>query len=146
MELEAQATEIQKFYPQIYHACHTEHVKAASSDVRLSSRDSAILSHLTMDDLSRPSNLAKHLNISASTLSEALTNLQELGYVKSQKDQNDDRKQKVFLTDRGLDAMKKSSVLDSKKLVRLLSLLNVKEREIAVEGLALLAKAALKNK
>jgi DNA-binding MarR family transcriptional regulator len=142
MELEQVATEIQKYYPQIYHACHTEHVKAASSEVNLSSRDSAILAHVSVNELSNPSRLARHLKVSASTISEALANLESLGYVKSQKDANDDRKQKLVLTDKGLHAMKSSSVLDSFKLIHLLSFLTAEDRLRAVEGLAILAKAA----
>ena len=38
--------EIQRLYPQIYLACHVDHVRASSTEWRLSSRDSSILAHL----------------------------------------------------------------------------------------------------
>jgi DNA-binding MarR family transcriptional regulator len=143
VELESQITEIQKLYPQIYHACHAEHIRAASSEVSLSGRDSAILAHLSVDALTSPSKLAQHLKVSAPTLSEALSKLEGLGYVKIERNQDDERRQKIYLSAKGLDAMKKSSVLDSAKLSDLLSKLSQDDRKRAIEGLALLAQASL---
>ena len=42
--------EIQRLYPQIYLACHVDHVRASSTEWRLSSRDSSILAHLDTDE------------------------------------------------------------------------------------------------
>jgi hypothetical protein len=42
---------LQRFYPQIYFACHADHVRAGSTAHSLSSRDAAVLSHL---DETRP--------------------------------------------------------------------------------------------
>ena len=143
MALEKEITEIQLLYPRIYMACHTEHVRAASNEAKLSSRDSAILAHLSVEELTNPTKLAKHLKITLSTISEATAKLEELGYVKAERDQNDERRQKLRLTARGLDAMKKSSVLDSEKVGQLLSRLSPEERKKAVEGMGLLARAAI---
>jgi DNA-binding MarR family transcriptional regulator len=141
--LETQVTEIQVLYPRIYMACHTEHTKARSSEVQLSARDSSILAHLSVKELSRPGPLAKHLDVAQSTLSEALHNLVSLGYVSSKTDPNDERRTEFKLTAKGIAAMKTASVLDSQKVAAVMDRLTPEQRLSAIEGLRLLADAAL---
>jgi len=124
-------------------ACHTDHVRAASNEAQLSARDSTILAHLSVDELTSPSKLAKHLKITLSTVSEATAKLEELGYVKCERDQNDERKQRLRLTAKGIGAMRKSSVLDFEKVGKLLSRLSEGDRKKAIEGMTLLARAAV---
>ncbi len=141
--LETQLTEIQMLYPRIYMACHTEHTKARSSEVQLSARDSSILAHLSVKEFTRPGNLARHLDVAASTLSEALHNLVSLGYVSSKIDPNDERRTDFKLTPKGISAMKSASVLDSQKVAAVLDRLTADQRIKAVEGLRLFADAAI---
>src|SRR5215831_2784658 len=105
MAIEAEVAQVQVLYPRIYMACHVNHVRAASSEVGLSSRDSAILAHLTVSELTTPSKLSKHLGISMPTLSEAMAKLVALGYVRTERNQDDERKQKLSLTKKGIEAM-----------------------------------------
>jgi DNA-binding transcriptional ArsR family regulator len=72
---------IQVCYPQVYYACHTRHDRARSNETRLSARDSQILVHLDGHAALTLSDLAAHMDLSRSTLSEALTKLERLGYV-----------------------------------------------------------------
>jgi DNA-binding MarR family transcriptional regulator len=72
---------IQRFYPQIYLACHREHVRVASTAWELSSHDSAILAHLDQDSGMSPQDLRRHLGVTASTLSASLKRLAALGYI-----------------------------------------------------------------
>ncbi len=132
-------TEIQRLYPQIYLACHVEHVKARSNDAGISARDASILAHLSLTDYQRPRQLAGHLNISASTLSEALHHLASLGLVNHRVDADDERKVLFRLTESGLAAMKQASVLDSAKLQALVDKLSADEQRAVVTGLRLLA-------
>jgi DNA-binding MarR family transcriptional regulator len=140
--LEALVTEIQMLYPRIYMACHVDHVKARSSESKISARDSSILAHLSTEYFQRPSVLAKHLEVSPSTLSEALHNLVSLGYVSFKANPNDERRTEFKLTAKGITAMKNSSVLDSGKVVTLLGRLSRDDRQKAVEGMRILADAA----
>jgi DNA-binding MarR family transcriptional regulator len=137
-------TEIQMLYPRIYMACHEDHMRARSSETKLSSRDSSILAHLNVKKLRSPGNLAKHLEVTPSTLSEALHNLVSLGYVSFKSDPEDQRKTEFKLTAKGLEAMKSSSVLNSEKLATILGRLEPDEQQRAVEGLRLLADATVK--
>ena len=59
--------EIQRLYPQIYLVCHNDHIRAASTQWRISSQDSSVLVHLDREAGVRPSALAKHLGVAAST-------------------------------------------------------------------------------
>src|SRR5438874_13283486 len=73
--------EVQRLYPQIYLACHVDHVRARSTQWRLSSRDSSILSHLDRDRGMSPRELAAHLAVAPSTLSATLPPLVRPGYM-----------------------------------------------------------------
>jgi DNA-binding MarR family transcriptional regulator len=138
-------TQIQMLYPRIYMACHVDHMKARSSESKISARDSAILAHLSSEHFRHPGILAKHLDITPSTLSEALHHLVSLGYVTFKTNPDDERKTEFKLTDSGITAMKNASVLDSKKVIRLLERLSAEDCRRAVEGLVILAEAAIKD-
>ena len=142
MRSEQLVEEIQRHYPQIYLACHVDHVRTRSTKWRLSSKDSSILSHLDRQRPLSPRELAAHLGVAASTLSATIARLERLGYLASEAVESDRRQRNLRLTDRGAQAMASTSVLDAGKLSMLLAVLNEKERESAANGLALLARAA----
>lgn len=129
-------------YPQIYHACHLVHPRARTNAARISTRESWILGHLDVEGPTSPSALARHLSIGASTVSEALQRLERLGYVTRRKADEDRRRIEVFLGPAGVTAMKQASVLDPRRVGRMLAQLSRTERTAALEGLRLLARAA----
>lgn len=133
---------IQFCYPQVYYACHTRHDRARSTTAHLSARDATILVHLDRSNPVTVSSLARHLHLSPSTLSEALTRLETLGYVhKSRETSADRRKVGLVLTGKGADAVRASSVLEARRLRAVLSRLAATDRLVAVAGLELLARA-----
>ena len=136
------AAEVQRLYPQIYLACHVDHVRASSNKWRLSARDSSILAHLDAERGISPRALAAHLSVAPSTLSAAIKRLTELGYVRSEPAQSDMRQRELRLTKRGTEAMAGTSVLDERRVEALLDLLEPGERQAALDGLRLLAQAA----
>ena len=133
---------VQTAYPQIYFACHTRHVRRASTATQLSSTDSTLLAHLDEDVAVRPTALAKHLGLAASTLSAAIARLASLGYVVQRRDGGDGRAIDLRLSAKGAAAMQASSVLDSARVKRMLAKLGPADRKRALEGLLLLGKAA----
>ena len=134
--------DLQRYYPQIYLACHVDHVRSRSTPYRVSSRDAALLSHLDTREPVTAGQLAAHLGVVPSTLSEALRRLEGLGYLRRDRRTGDRRRVELRLTEAGAEAMAHTSVLDGTLVGRLLAKLRPDERKRAVAGLALLAKAA----
>lgn len=133
---------VQTAYPQIYFACHTRHVRRASTATQLSATDSTLLAHLDEERAVRATVLAAHLGLAASTLSAAISRLAALGYVVQQRDPDDGRAIDLLLSKRGAAAMQASSVLESARVRAMLSALSPSDRKRALDGLSLLGKAA----
>jgi DNA-binding MarR family transcriptional regulator len=134
--------QVQRLYPQIFLACHTNHVRSASTRWKLSSHDSAILSHLDRSSGLSPRSLARHLGVAPSTLSASIKGLTSLGYLTCDAPAKDKRRREIRLTDRGAEAMAATSVLDGDRVRELLKKLKLADRIAALDGLALLARAA----
>jgi DNA-binding MarR family transcriptional regulator len=133
---------IQFCYPQIYYACHTRHVRARSSASHLSTRDSEILVHLDQRTPLTLSQLARHMDLSRATLSEAVSKLDAFGYLeKSPRDLRDRRRIGIVLTPKGVDAVRRTSVLESQRLHRVLATLSRAELSAVTSGLEALAAA-----
>jgi DNA-binding MarR family transcriptional regulator len=143
---EEKIAEIQRLYPQIYLACHVDHVRANSNAWRLSSRDSSILAHLDTRHGKSPRALAAHLGVVASTLSAAIARLARLGYITSTPVPGDRRHRELLLTETGAQARSSTSVLDSQRIEQLLQQLSPQEQREAIHGLSLLARAARQMK
>ena len=132
---------VQRAYPQVYLACHTEHTTHAR-DHGMSERDSRVLAHL--DELApvTVSDLARHLGVGLSTVSEAAQRLERLGLVTRGRSAPDRRAVALRLTPAGVAHMQTSSVLDAARVATVLARLTGRDRSAAVRGLELLARAS----
>jgi DNA-binding MarR family transcriptional regulator len=139
---DADVRAVQRYYPQIYFACHSDHVRKGSTAFALSSHDSAILSHLSEDVPITPTRLVGHLGVTASTFSPQLDRLVRLGYAARERSGVDKRHWHIRLTPKGAKAMAATSVLDASRVKRVLARLTDVERARALKGLALLAEAS----
>lgn len=135
---------IQQAYPRVYLACHTSHQPVSRRRETLSDKDSRILAHLDREHPSTPAELAEHLRIRRSTLSEALDRLVSRGFISREQRTDDRRRLDLRLTAEGAAAMSESSVLDPRRLETLVGQLSAAERDQAVRGLELLADAAFR--
>jgi len=133
---------VQRLYPQIYVACHTDHVRSISTEWRISSQDASILVHLDSEFGLSPRALASHLGVAPSTLSASLARLSKLGYLTSTPGKPDRRKRELRLTAQGAKAIASTSVLNAERVRALLKQLKPTERKVALQGLSLLAQAA----
>lgn len=144
MVTDREVLEVQRHYPQIYLACHKQHIRAVSTAFRISSQDASLLVHLDTEAATAPRVLAEHLGIKPSSLSAAISRLGKLGYLDIKTSQTDRRARELRLTRRGVAAIRSTSVLDAEKVREMLKKLNAKEKEQALSGLALLARGARK--
>src|SRR6187399_100191 len=134
-------TAVMTLYPRIYFACHTRHVRDPQSQRILSRHQASILDHL--DELAPTTvmDLAGHMGVTAATMSLAIDRLERKGYVVRLRDAKDRRRVHVRLTSAGVRVRESSSVLDPSRVETLVSRLSEDERQRAIEGLALLARA-----
>jgi len=129
-------------YPRIYFACHTRHVRDPHSQRLLSRHQASILDHLDEIEPTTVLELARHMGVTAGTMSIAIDRLERRGYVVRLKDAKDRRRVHVRLTTAGVRVREATSVLDPQRVEALIARLRDDERTRAVEGLALLARAA----
>ena len=142
MTIERAITQVQISYPQIYYACHTRHERRRSSALRLSARDAQILVHLEPIWNVTLGGLARHLDLAASTVSEAVTRLEQLGFLeKVPRTAGDRREVAIRLTAKGTDAIRATSVLETGRLRTVLSRLSRRDRAKVTDGLAILSRA-----
>jgi len=138
--LESDVRAVQACYPQIYLACHTRHPR--SSDEGISANDSMILGHLETSASMRAGDLAKHLGVVPSTLSATIKRLAKKGYLVRSHAPGDRRVIHLRLSAAGARAMQAGSVLETRRVTAMLARLNAAERQRAIDGLALLARAS----
>jgi DNA-binding MarR family transcriptional regulator len=136
------ARQILTLYPRIYFACHTRHVRDPASHRLLSRHQASILDHLDEIDPTTVNDLARHMGVTAATMSLAIDRLERKGYVARMRDHADRRRVHVRLTAGGVRMREASSVLDPPRVEALVARLTGDERKAAVRGLALLADAA----
>ncbi|MEO8025719.1 MAG: MarR family winged helix-turn-helix transcriptional regulator [Bryobacteraceae bacterium] len=134
--------DLMTYYPSIYLACHTRHVRDAKSGETLSAHQASILDHLDDREPTGLLGLAKHMGVTPSTMCIHVNRLARSGYVTRQRDSGDARRVKLLLTKSGVSMKRANSVLDADLVASMLRRLNGKERKEAIGGLALLARAA----
>jgi DNA-binding MarR family transcriptional regulator len=133
---------VQRDYPKIYLACHTRHIRKRNG-TQLTAQESTVLAHLSATHSTRASLLAAHLGIGAPALSATLKRLTHAGLITRAPEAGDRRAVSLRLSAAGARVMSASSVLDRVRVARLLRRLSPEERQAALHGLSLLAKAAL---
>ena len=129
-------------YPQIYFACHKRHVRDEATQTILSAHQASILDHL--DDLQPTSlfDLARHMGVTASTMSITIDRLVRAGYVIRERAQDDRRRLDLRLTPAGAAIKRQKKVLEPELIAAMLDRLSDRQRTQALRGLELLATAA----
>lgn len=129
-------------YPRVFFACHERHVRDPKTQRLVSEHQASILAHLDEVHAMSLSKLAGHMGVTAGTMSVAVTRLVRAGYVGRRRDRIDTRRILLTLTPAGARVRDAQSVLAPHRVRDLLGLLTVRERGEALQGLALLARAA----
>ena len=134
---------VQRLYPKLYVACHTTHGRSNAGTSSLTARECSVLSHLCIDPTLSAARLSKHLGVGRSTLSDVVGHLVEQSFLHSHQDPFDERKMRLTVTPGGMAAMSAISVLDGHRVGEVLARLTPRQRSKAIEGLTLLAEAAV---
>lgn len=129
-------------YPQIYFACHRRHVRDPKTKAVLSAHQAGVLDHL--DDVEGTSllELAKHMGVTASTMSLMVDRLERGGYMRRERSQEDGRRVDLRLTQAGVRIKRQQNVLEPELVEAMLERLDKVRRRQALAGLELLAEAA----
>ena len=144
-DIQSQARDLLALYPRIYFACHTRHVRDPQTQWLLSRHQASILDHLDEIDPMTLNDLARHMGVTAATMSLAIDRLEKKGYVIRLRDTVDRRRVQLRLTSAGVRVRQASSVLDPSRVEALLARLDDRERDAAIHGLRLLADAAVRT-
>lgn len=136
------ARQLMEAYPRIFFACHARHRRDPKSRRRISAHQGSILDHLDAVEPTSMNGLARHMGVTASTMSLAVDRLQRLGYVTRARDAGDRRRVHLRLTAAGVRVKKAQSVLEPDRVRGMLSKLSPADRAAGIRGLELLARAA----
>jgi DNA-binding MarR family transcriptional regulator len=129
-------------YPRVFFACHTRHVRDPASGEEISAHQASILDHLDEVDAISMTDLAAHMGVTVATMSLAIDRLERKGYARRDRDREDGRRVLLRITASGLRVREAKSVLDPVRVEQLLARLSPADREAALKGLQMLARAA----
>src|SRR5215472_13073136 len=130
-------------YPQIYFACHRRHVRDEQTGQLMSQHQASILDHLDDTEPTALFDLARHMGVTASTMSLTVDRLERGGWVKRQRSKEDARRVELRLTEAGARVKKQQKVLEPDLVAAMLARLDERKRAQALRGLELLADASL---
>jgi DNA-binding MarR family transcriptional regulator len=130
-------------YPQIYFACHRRHVRDQQTKAVLSAHQASVLDHLDEVEGTSLLDLAKHMGVTASTMSLTVDRLERGGYVTRERSKEDRRRVDLRLTASGARIKRQQKVLEPELVAAMLARLDDSERRKALRGLELLAEAAV---
>ncbi len=129
-------------YPRIFFACHVRHVRDQSSKRLISSHQASVLDHLDPIEPTHLHELAGHMGITPSSMSLMVDRLERHGYVRRSRDSLDARRVNLRLTRSGLRIKRRQKVLDPRRVELMLRRMPEQDREVAMTGLRILARAA----
>ena len=129
-------------YPRIYFACHTRHVRDPGTGADVSAHQASILDHLDEVDPLSMTDLAGHMGVTVATMSLGIDRLERRHYVRRERDPKDRRRVLLRVTPAGVRLREAKSVLDPVRVEQVLGQLSSADRDVALKGLELLARAS----
>ncbi len=138
----AEVETVLRCYPQIYFACHRRHVRDEKTQNILSAHQASILDHLDDVEGTPVLELARHMGVTASTMSLTVDRLERGGYVRRDRSKQDARRVDLRLTAAGVRIKRQQKVLEPDLIGVMLGRMDEKRRRKALRGLELLADAA----
>ena len=140
-EIRQQAEEVARLYPAVYRRFHVSHQMLPGADV--TPRMLGVLQHLAAAGPLTLSELMTHLGLSKATTTELVNRLEAKDLVARMRDQRDQRRVFIWLTEAGrLRATSLPRVLEDDLLAQALARMQAEDRHHLIVGLHALLEAA----
>ena len=137
-----QVAAVMRDYPRIYFACHRRDTRDPQNGRLVSEHQVQILDHLNEFAALSLTALADLMGVTAGTMSVAVDRLVKGGYVSRAIDGDDRRRVLLRLSRTGAQLCEAHSVLDPELIGAMIAQLPEDDRAKALDGLAILARAA----
>ena len=130
---------VARLFPELYRRYHWAN-RVRGGDLPVTRRALEVLQHLAASGPLTVGEQAEHLGLRRNSVSELLQRLEEKGLVARIRDERDERRVLVWLTEAGRDVVSRvGQVLAPDLLTRVLETLDPEERAAVVRGFELLA-------
>ena len=135
------AGRVARLFPEVYRRYHwAQRVRGA--DLPVTRRSLEVLQHLSSSGPLTVGEQAEHMGLRRNSVSELLSRLEAKGLVARIRDERDERRVLVWLTDSGRDVVSRvGQVLAPDLIAQTMATLSPAERAIVVRGFELLAAA-----
>ena len=136
---EAAARRVARLFPEVYRRYHWAN-RVRGADLPVTRRALEVLQHLSLSGPLTVGEQAEHLGLRRNSVSELLQRLETKGLVARIRDERDERRVLVWLTDAGRDVVSRvGQVLAPDLIARVMANLSPEERAAVVRGVELLA-------
>ena len=137
----AAARTVARLFPEVYRRYHWAN-RVHGGDLPVTRRALEVLQHLSASGPLTVGEQAEHLGLRRNSASEMLQLLEAKGLVARVRDERDERRVLVWLTDAGRDVVSRvGQVLAPDLIAQVMATLTPEERAIVVRGFELLASA-----
>ena len=138
---EAAARRVARLFPEVYRRYHWAN-RVRGADLPVTRRALEVLQHLSLSGPLTVGEQAEHLGLRRNSVSELLQRLEAKGLVARIRDERDERRVLVWLTDAGRDVVSRvGQVLAPDLIAQVMANLSPEERAAVVRGVELLAAA-----
>jgi DNA-binding MarR family transcriptional regulator len=139
----AAARRVARLFPEVYRRYHWAN-RVRGGELPMTRRALEVLQHLSASGPLTVGEQAEHLGLRRNSVSELLQRLEAKGLVARIRDERDERRVLVWLTDAGRDVVSRvGQVLAPDLIAQVMATLSPEERAIVVRGVELLATAEL---
>ena len=136
---QAAAQRVVRLFPEVYRRYHWAN-RVQGADLPVSRRALEVLQHLSMSGPLTVGEQAEHLGLRRNSVSELLQRLEAKGLVDRIRDERDERRVLVWLTDAGRDVVSRvGQVLAPDLIAQVMEQLSPEERAVVIRGVELLA-------
>jgi DNA-binding MarR family transcriptional regulator len=139
----AAARRVARLFPEVYRRYHWAN-RVRGADLPVTRRALEVLQHLAASGPLTVGEQAEHLGLRRNSASELLQRLEAKGLVARIRDERDERRVLVWLTDAGRDVVSRiGQVLAPDLVAQVMATLSPEERATVIRGVELLATADL---